>query len=370
MTAIHIEPRPAVHQLRAFTPDLPDRTVGELRRLLGLDEVIKLSFNESPYGPSPRVAEALQQAARYVHWYHDPEGKELREKLAARYGVGSEQIFLANGADEAITLIAQAYLSPGDEAVIPAPTFGACAFSTRLVGATPVFVPVRQDLAIDLAAMAQAVTPRTKLVYLCNPNNPTGMMTGGDELRRFVAGLPEHVVVLIDEAYAEFVTDPAYLSGISLLPDHANVVAVRTFSKIYGMAALRLGYGIARPELVATVNRVRNPFNVNFLAHMAALAALADDDFHRLVAARNAEQRRRLTDAFTAMGWQVCPSQTNFLFADTGQDSAALCLALARQGIIIRPGHGWQRPSFVRITVGSPEQNDKLLAALRQLCGQ
>ncbi|EAX46838.1 histidinol-phosphate aminotransferase [Thermosinus carboxydivorans Nor1] len=370
MTDIHIQPRPVVHQLRAFTPDLPDRTVGELRRLLGLDEVIKLSFNESPYGPSPRVVAALQQAARYVNFYYDPEGRELRDKLAAHYGVGSDYIFLANGADEAITLIAQAYLAPGDEAVIPALTFGTCAFATRLVGAQPVFVPVRQDLAIDLAAMAQAVTPRTKLVYLCNPNNPTGIMIDGSELRRFVAGLPQHIIVLIDEAYAEFVTDPAYLSGMALMPNHANIVTVRTFSKIYGMAALRLGYGIARPELVAMINRVRNPFNVNFLAHVAALAALADTDFHRLVAARNAEQRQRLTEAFTERGWQVCPSQTNFLFADTGQDSAAFCLALARRGIIIRPGHGWQLPSFVRITVGSPEQNDKLLAALRELNGQ
>lgn len=364
-----IRPRAVVNQLRAFTPDLPDRTVPELCRMLGRDDVIKLSFNESPYGSSPNVAAAIAKAAMNIHCYHDPEGKALRNALANLYEVNSDHIFLANGADEAITLIAQAFLSPGEEAIIPAPTFGACSFSTRLVGAEPVMVPVKADYGIDLEAMAAAVSDKTKLVYLCNPNNPTSMILSSNELRQFIARLPKTAVIVIDEAYAEYVTDPDFLSGLELLDDYPNIIVVRTFSKIYGMAALRLGYGIASPEVVSMINRVRNPFNVNYIAHAAALAALADDDFRIAVSSRNADERQRLTTFFTELGWRVNPSQTNFLLVDTGCDSAALCSALTTEGIIIRPAHGWHLPHHIRITIGSPEQNDRLIDAIKTFVG-
>ena len=360
-----ITPRDALTHLRGFNPRLPDLTVPELQRALGVADVIKMSFNESPYGPSPRVADAMAAAAGSVHLYHDAEGKVLRDALAARHGVSRDMVFLANGGDEALTLLAKALVGPGDEVVIPATTFGAYVFSTRLMDAAPVLVPLRQDdLAVDLAAMAAAVTPRTKLVYLCNPNNPTGLLLPGDEVRAFLAGLPSGVAVVLDEAYGEYVTSDAFAPGVSLLAAHPNLAVVRTFSKIYGLAALRLGYGLAHPAIVELVDRVRNPFNANYLVQEAALAALADEAFTAGVAAANAAQRERVSAAFAGFGFRVYPSQTNFVLADTGADSAALCQALAGEGIIIRPGHGWGLPSCVRVSLGDEAQNTRLLAAI------
>lgn len=362
-----VTPREALTHLRGFNPRLPDLTVPELRRTLGVDDIAKLSFNESPYGPSPSVAAALAGAVARVHLYHDAEGKELRDALAARHGVSRDMVFLSNGGDEALTLLAKALVGPGDEVVVPTPTFGAYVFSARLMDAVPVLVPLRRyDLAVDLEAMAAAVTPRTKLVYLCNPNNPTGVLLPGAEVAAFVAGLPPQVAVVLDEAYGEYVDSPGFTPGVSLLAAHPNVAVVRTFSKIYGLAALRLGYGIAHPAVAELVDRVRNPFNVNYLVQEAALAALDDADFTARVAAANAAERDRISTALAGFSFRVYPSQTNFVLADTGADSAALCQELAGQGIIIRPGHGWGLPSCVRISLGDAGQNTRLLAAMER----
>lgn len=362
-----VAPREVLAQLRGFNPMLPDLTVPELRRTLGVDDVAKLSFNESPYGPSPRVAAAMQAAVAQVHLYHDAEGKKLRDALAARYGVSRDMVFLSNGGDEALTLLAKALVGPGDEVVIPTPTFGAYVFSTRLMDAKPVLVPLRrEDLAVDLAALHAAITPRTKLVYLCNPNNPTGHLLSGDEVRGFLHDVPPQVTVVLDEAYGEYVDDPAFAPGIGLLAEFPNTVTVRTFSKIFGLAALRLGYGIGHPSFVEMTGRVRNPFNVNFVVQEAALAALADEEFTAAAAAANARERSRLSAALAAFGFRVYPSATNFILADTGTDSAALCRMLSQKGIIIRPGHGWGLPSCVRISLGDAGQNDRLLAAVQE----
>lgn len=361
-----IQPREAVRALRGFTPDLSDRTIRELKKLLGREDVIKLSFNESPYGPSPQVITALGEAAAQAHLYHDPEGKELRVALAQHFGVTSDGVFLANGADEIITLVAQAFLSPGDEVIVADPTFGQYAFAARLMGAQPVVVPVRTDLSTDLDAMAGAITASTKLIVLCNPNNPTGLVFGGNELEIFLKKVPAQVLVLLDEAYAEYVDSSDFVSGIDLLDKYPNIIAVRTFSKIYGLAGLRLGYGITRPQVAELIDRVRSPFNVNALAQSAALAALADTSYCARTAALNGTERRRLTAALSALGYKVYPSQTNFIFADIGQDSDALCQQLANEGIIIRSGSNWLMPTFVRITLGNSLQNDKLIAALQK----
>lgn len=360
-----IQPREAVRALRGFTPDLSDRTIPELRQLLGREDVIKLSFNESPYGPSPQVITALGEAAAQAHLYHDPEGKELRVALAQHFGVTSDGIFLANGADEIITLVAQAFLSPGDEVIVADPTFGQYAFAARLMGAQPVVVPVRPDLTTDLDAMAGAITASTKVIVLCNPNNPTGLVFGGNELENFLKKVPEQVLVLLDEAYAEYVDSSEFISGIDLLDKYPNIIAVRTFSKIYGLAGLRLGYGITRPQVAELIDRVRSPFNVNALAQAAALAALADTSYCVRIAALNGTERRRLTAALSALGYKVYPAQTNFIFADIGKNSDALCQALVNEGIIIRSGSNWSMPTFVRITLGNSLQNDKLIAALQ-----
>lgn len=361
-----IQPREAVRALRGFTPDLSDRTIPELRRLLGREDIIKLSFNESPYGPSPRVITALGEAAAQAHLYHDPEGKELREALASHFGVTAEGVFLANGADEIITLVAQAFLSPGDEVVVADPTFGQYAFAAKLMGAQPVVVPVRQDLSTDLEAMAAAITASTKLVVLCNPNNPTGLIVKGSKMADFLARVPAEVLVLLDEAYAEYVDAPEFVSGVELVDKYPNIIAVRTFSKIYGLAGLRLGYGIAHPQVTGMIDRVRSPFNVNALAQTAALAAVADRPYCARTAALNGAERKRVTEALTRLGYTVYPSQTNFVFADTGEDSENVCRALANEGIIIRSGSNWSMPTFVRITLGNSLQNDKLIAVIEK----
>jgi histidinol-phosphate aminotransferase len=367
MDNITITPRAIVNDLHSFSPTLPDRTIEELREILGLDEVIKLSFNESPYGPSPRAISAVQQAVANVSLYHDPQGKELRQKLAALYAVDAAQIVLGNGADDIITLLAQALLTPGDNVVIPTPTFGQYTFATRLMEAKPVLVPVATDMGIDLAAMAHAINDRTKMVVICNPNNPTGMILSSRALRQFLQAVPREVVVVLDEAYAEYVTDTDYLSGLSLLSEFANVIVVRTFSKIYGMAALRLGYGIGHPWLIELTNRVRNLFNVNYLAQVAASAALDDAAFRDYVLRLNTAQRYRVIDALNKLGAKVYPSQTNFVLADFGAAAAVYYTELAKRGIIVRLGDGWNLPHCLRISLGDSLQNDKLIAAMHEI---
>lgn len=359
-----IQSRSVTSSMRGFTPGLPDKTLPELRRSLGIEQVDKLSFNESPYGASPLAVAAIQRAAEYVHRYHDPEGKILKGKLAALYGVDPSMTYLGSGADEAVSLLMQAFLNPGEEVIMQKPTFGQYASATTLAGGIPVRVPVRADLTTDFMGMLAAITEATKMIFVCNPNNPTGLAEGKDALQAFLQQVPDRILVVLDEAYAEFVSRVDYVSGIALLNEFSNLVVVRTFSKVYGLAGLRLGYGIANRELVDVVNRVRNPFNVNCLALAAAEAALDDSAFCQQAIQDNQQQRQRLTEAFTALGWKVFPSETNFLFVDTHTDSVALCQDLAAQGILIRPGHGWERPSFVRVSVGSKEQNDRLLAAI------
>jgi histidinol-phosphate aminotransferase len=248
---------------------------------------------------------------------------------------------------------------------MPWPTFGQYAAATTIMDGVPVKIPVRpDDLKADLAAMLSVVTSRTKIIFLCNPNNPTGVPVDGVELRRFLSAVPPNVLVGLDEAYAEYVDDPAFESGISLLTDFPNVVVLRTFSKIYGLAGMRVGYGIARPEIVDMVQRVRPLFNVNTLAQVGAMAALDDVEFVRMATAKNQEERQWLTAQLADLGWRVIPSQTNFLFVDTGRESAPIADAARAVGIIIRAGGGWGYPTFLRISLGTHVQNEALVAVL------
>ena len=324
-------PRPVVESIKPYTPSWPDRTPEELCRLLERDSVAKMSFNESPYGPSPKAVAAMREAACQVHLYHDMEAKELRRKIADRYGVAVDSVYVGNGGDEAIALLVNAFVSPGDEVVMPWPTFGQYANATTIMDGVPVKVPVRSaDLKADLDAMLAAVTPRTKIIFLCNPNNPTGVPVRGAALRKFLAAVPAHILVGLDEAYIDFVEDPSFLSGLELLPEFPNIVSIRTFSKIYGLAGMRVGYGIADPGIVSLIQRVRPLFNVNNLAQFGAMAAIDDVEFVRMTAAKNAAERNWMTGQLTKMGWRVIPSQANFIFVDTGRDAALLVDAARR----------------------------------------
>ena len=362
-----IAPRTAVEAMTPLVTEWPDLTQAELCGRLGRESIHKLSFNESPYGPSPKAVEAMREAACRVNCYSDMEAKDLRRKIAGQFGLKLDRVFVANGGDEAISLLAAAYVSPGDEALMPWPTFGQYAASTTLMDGVPVRVPVRQeDQKVNLAAIQSAITDRTKLIFLCNPNNPTGIAVYGEELRNFLQSVPSRILVCLDEAYAEFVTDTAFVSGIDLQQEFPNLAVIRTFSKIYGLAGIRVGYGIAAPEIVENVQRVRSPFNVNSLAQSGAMAAMDDVSFVRAVAEKNADQRQWLTEQLQQLGWKVFPSQTNFLFVDTGRDAAAIAEAARAEGFVFRAA-AWGYPTFLRISLGTPEQNIALAETLKKI---
>lgn len=349
--------------VQAFPVELPDLPLDELRARLGREQVYKLSFNENPYGPSPAAVKAVQEAAAALHRYPDSYGRALCRELATFYRLSPEQFLLANGADEVINLVALAFLDPGDEVVIPSPTFGSYAAAAHLAGAVPVPVPLT-GYCIDLEKVAAAVTEKTKLIFICNPNNPTGTAFPAPELLPFLRRLPERVLVAVDEAYNEYTDDPAKYTAVPLINAEPRLLVMRTFSKIYGLAAARVGYLIAAAGLVARVHRVRPPFNAGVLGQAAALAAFRDRSYVETMRKYNREQRQWLTEQLTTCGWKVIPSQSNFLLVDTGEDSRGVYHYLVEQGIIVRPGHGFNLPNCLRITVGRPEENRALVETL------
>lgn len=354
-----MRPRPALADLRPYEPGKP---AAEVRRELGLERIVKLASNEGPYGPFPAALEAIARQAPELNRY--PElGGELAERLAARHGVGRERVAVGNGVDAIVGCLAMAYLDPGDEAVMGWPSFISYRLDTIKQGATPVTVPLR-DGVYDLDAMAERIGPRTRIVYVCNPNNPTGTMVGRDRLRAFIDHVPEHVLVVVDEAYHEYVTDPDYPDAIAEhVTERPNVAALRTFSKIYGLAGLRVGYMVGPADVVRETQKVRNAFDVSELAHVAALASL--DDPAELIRRRDLNERGRadLEAALHAVGMAPHPACANFLAVEVG-DGRALAHALEADGVIVRPLEPFGAPGSVRITVGTPDENAVFAAAL------
>ena len=353
--------KPHVAELSPYQPGKP---VEELERELGIREAVKLASNENPLGPSPKAVEAMRAAAAGVHRYPDGVSFRLREKLSRRLGVAPEQLVFGTGSSEILELIAKAFLGPGDEAVIPWPSFAMYPVVVGGMGARAVQVPLDGDLVQDLPAMARAVTARTRVAIVCNPNNPTGTSVGAEELDRFAAALPGDVVLVVDEAYAEYARRPDFPDGLALVARRPGTAVLRTFSKVYGLAGARVGYGVMDPELAGYLERARHPFNLNNLAEAGALAAL-DDDAHL---ERTLQVTHRgcddLTRELRALGVEVTPSDANFLLARTGRGSYE---RLLREGVIVRPMEGFGLPEHVRITIGTPEENQRLVRALRAL---
>jgi histidinol-phosphate aminotransferase len=354
-----VRPRPALADLRPYEPGKP---AAEVRRELGLERIVKLASNEGPYGPFPAALEAIARQAPELNRY--PElGGELAERLAARHGVGRECVAVGNGVDAIVGCLSMAYLDPGDEAVMGWPSFISYRLDTIKQGATPVTVPLR-DGVYDLDAMVERIGPRTRIVYVCNPNNPTGTMVGRDRLRAFIDRVPEHVLVVVDEAYHEYVTDPDYPDAIAEhVTERPNVAALRTFSKIYGLAGLRVGYMVGPTDVVRETQKVRNAFDVSELAHAAALASL--DDPAELIRRRelNEHGRAGMEAALRAVGMSPHPARANFLAVEVG-DGRALAHALEADGVIVRPLEPFGAPGSVRITVGTPDENAVFAAAL------
>ncbi len=346
----------------------PGKPIEDVARELGLDPatILKLASNENPLGASPAGVEAAARAVRTMELYPDGGAVRLRARLAAHLGLTPAQVIVGNGSNEILELLGNVFLRPGDEAVMGAPAFAVYKLVTLLFGARPVEVPLVAHRH-DLDALARAVTPRTRLVFLPSPNNPTGTANTEAEILAFARGLPPHVVFAYDEAYAEYLDAPPDLRP--LLAEGRKVICLRTFSKIYGLAGLRLGYGYAAPGLIALLNRVRQPFNVNSVALAAGEAALGDRAWVERSRASNAAGLARLGAGLAALGLETIPSVANFITVRTG-DGARVFRELQHRGVIVRPMAGYGMPEWIRVSVGAPEQNNRLLRELAAVLGR
>jgi histidinol-phosphate aminotransferase len=357
--------RPAVQGLVPYEPGKP---VEEVQRELGLARCVKLASNEGPFGPFPAALEALVRCAADLNRYPDGGAWRLRSALAERHGVGFDEIAVGAGADGLIDCLCQASLDPGAEMVCGWPSFASYPIDTAKQGAVAVKVPLR-DHRYDLEAMLGAITPKTALVFVCLPNNPTGTTNTRAELDAFLDRVPDHVLVVVDQAYFEYIDDPDYPDAIEEYYKAGRRVAVlRTFSKIFGLAGLRVGYMIAAPAVVTAVNKVKRAFDVSAVAQEAALASLDDADEIERRRVLNAASREQLTGILEAAGLPPAqPAVANFLFAETGADARPLFEALLAQGVIVRPLHGFGAPAAIRVTCGTAEENAFLAEALARV---
>ena len=354
----------AVPGVQKLSPYQPGKPIEELERELGVSNIIKLASNENPLGCSPLVIEAIKSGLSELALYPDGNGFILKKALSDFYRRPVNEITLGNGSNDILELASRAFLKPGDEAIFAQHSFAIYALAVQAVGATGVCVPAK-NWGHDLAAMACAITAQTRMVFIANPNNPTGTWVEKQELEKFLLAVPENIIVVLDEAYGEYVTPGELADGLDFLDKYPNVIVSRTFSKAYGLAALRVGYAFAHPDITNVLNRVRQPFNVNSLALRAAAAALGDQSFVAHSRALNAAGMQQMTEGVRAFGLDVIPSKGNFLAIDLKREGMPIYQALLRQGVIVRPVANYGMPHFLRVTIGSPAENDRFLAALK-----
>ncbi len=354
--------------LDAIRPYIPGKPIEDVRREYGLEDVIKLASNENPLGVSPLALTAMEQAMSRLHLYPDGSGYMIRSALADHFGVTLSEVAIGNGADDLILELSMAYLEDGDEVVTSRSSFPMYDIYTAAMRARMVKTPLTSSLGLDLNAMAAAVTARTKLVYVCNPNNPTGTVVEAPALESFLSAIPERVLVILDEAYAEMADCPQFPDSLRYVRDgRPNVVVLRTFSKVYGLAGIRIGYGFAPAEIVATLMKIKPPFNVNILAQAAGMAALQDQAFVRRSVAENRDARQALYRALDRLGLEYAESHTNFVLVHIGSQATDVQQSLLRQGIIVRPCAGYDLPEFLRVSLGTAEQNARFVEALEQI---
>ncbi|MGE5557601.1 MAG: histidinol-phosphate transaminase [Bacillota bacterium] len=349
-------------QLAAIKPYVPGKPIEEVQRELGITDVIKLASNENPLGPCPEAREAIKKAADKVSLYPDGNVYYLKNALAERLGVEAKNIMVGNGSDEILELLGHAFLTPDSEIIVADPTFSEYEFSARLMGAQVKSIPCR-DMRHDLPAMKAAVSRRTKIIFLCNPNNPTGTYVTKAEVDDFLDGLPGDIIVAFDEAYFEYAEAGDYPDGMNYFREGRNVIVLRTFSKIYGLAGLRVGYGVAPEGLIAMLGKVREPFNVNLVAQEAARASLGSSHVEKS-RALNGAGKNQLYRAFEKMGLKYWPTETNFILVELPRDCREVFAALQKRGVIIRTGDIYGLPKCIRVTVGNLEQNERFLREL------
>jgi histidinol-phosphate aminotransferase len=355
---------PALESLPVYQPGRP---IEEVARELGLPprRIIKMASNENPLGPSPAALAALKSAARHLHLYPDGNAYYFKQKLAAKLAVDPANLILGNGSNDILEFIAHALMEPGAEVVMSQYCFLVYPLVTRLLGATPVIVPAC-DYGHDLPAMLRAVTPRTRVIFVGNPNNPTGTLARPEELLQLIEQTPPSVVIALDEAYIEFLENPQDLVPLIRSGEKPNLILLRTFSKIYGLAGLRLGYGIGHPDFMAALEKIRQPFNVNSMAQAAGLAALDDEAHVQKTRQNNLQGRQFFEEALRQMGVEFVPSSANFILVRVGE-ARRVFGELQALGIIVRPMENYGLPEWLRISIGLPRENQRCLKALQKI---
>lgn len=354
------------HEILGIREYIPGKPIEETQRELGITDVIKLASNENPLGPAEQVRAAIRELASGVHLYPDSNRYHLKNALADFLGLDPEWLFLGNGSDEIIKLLAEAYYRPGDEVIVAKPTFSVYEYAARLMGANVLVVPAADGYRHDLKRMAEAVTEKTKAIFICNPNNPTGTIISHRQLQEFIKQVPERVLVVIDEAYSDYVDDPDYGQGMDYVSS-GRVLILRTFSKIYGMAGLRVGYGIGAPSLLQWLERVKEPFSMNIIAQHAAIAALKAVDHLTESRRMNTEGKSQIYRGLEELGLTYLPTQANFILFQVPVESQAVYDGMLRLGVILRMADSFGLPRHLRVTMGTPEQNRRFLTALRHV---
>lgn len=353
--------------VQGLTPYVPGKPIEELERELGISNIVKLASNENPLGPSAKVLRALDDVKAELTRYPDGNGFQLKQTLAQHLSLDIERITLGNGSNDVLDLIARAYLSPGDEAVFSQYAFAVYPISTQAAGATAVVTPAKQ-WGHDLSAMAQAISDKTKVVFIANPNNPTGTSFGKAEWECFIQQVPESVLVVLDEAYIEYVDGGSdLLNGIDYVQQYPNLIITRTFSKAYGLAGLRVGYSISHPQVANVLNRVRQPFNVDLFALAAATAVLSDEEYLQRSRLINQQGMQQLEQGFQALGLDFIPSAGNFISVHFQQDAGDLYQKLLREGVIVRPVSNYGMTKSLRVSIGLEQENQRFLQALERV---
>ena len=346
---------PDIMKIKAYHPGKP---IEEVKRELGLKTVVKLASNENPLGPSNRAIEAIKKCASEINIYPDGGGYYLKKALAEKLGLEEEKIILGNGSDEIVSLVTRVFLQKGEEAIMGDPSFLMYKIDTQLSQARILPIPLN-NFRLNLPVMAKAITPKTKLIFISNPNNPTGTIVEEKEVRNFLKDLSSQIIVIFDEAYFEYVEDENYPQTINLLNEKNNIVILRTFSKIYGLAGLRVGYGISQPQIIKILNRARPPFNVNSLAQVAALASLKDQDQIERSKKLIKEEKEYLYSNLNKMKLSYIPTQANFILIKLGRKAPYVEKRLLRDGIIIRGMKAYNLTQYIRLTIGTREQNER-----------
>jgi histidinol-phosphate aminotransferase len=349
-----------------ITSYIPGKSIEEVQKELGVKKWIKLASNENLLGPSPKAVAAIRKELPNIYLYPEGPCTVLRQALARKFSLPEETVVISNGADNLILMIACAFVDEGNEVVMADPTFSVYTNVTQIMGGRPIKVRLK-DFTHDLDSMLKKINRKTKLVFICNPNNPTGTTISQKSFDHFLSKLPKQVIVVLDEAYGDFVEDSFYPNGLDYIKERKQVILLRTFSKVYGLAGLRIGYALGREDLVDCLYQVRDPFPVHRLAQVAAVAALNDKD-HAIKSIQLVyEGKRYLYKELDKMGLSYVPSQANFIFIDFEKDSEEVFQALLREGIIIRPGKIWDYPTFARVTIGRMEDNQRFIKALKKI---